>query len=388
MEKFEIIATTIFGLEEILAKELNDIGATDIEILNRAVRFKGDNGLMYKSNFLLRTAVKVLKPIATFFAANEHMLYEKVKKINWDDYMSYDKTFAIDGSTHSDVFTHSKYIALKTKDAIADQFRENYGIRPSVDTENPDLRLNIHIADKTVVISLDSSGNVLSKRNYRLSLTDAPINEVLAAGIILLTDWDRKCDFIDPMCGSGTFPIEAALIANNIPSGKNRNFGFEKWKDFDATLWDKIKLEADSKIIDSGVKIFAQDIDKKALEIAVSNAKRAGVNNLISFDSIDFFKSSHNDAKGIVVMNPPYGERLQINEITDFYREIGSRLKHYFQGCDAWVLSSNFEAFKSFGLRPSRKIKLFNRPLECKLQKYELYQGSKKASKIGKEDIS
>ncbi|NOU16830.1 MAG: class I SAM-dependent RNA methyltransferase [Bacteroidales bacterium] len=385
MEIFEIIATTLFGLEEILAQELRELGAADIEVLSRAVRYKGDREMLYKSNLLLRTAVKVLKPIGTFYAANEQQLYDKIKKINWDEYFSYNKTFAIDGSTHSEIFTHSKFIALKSKDAIADQFREKYSIRPSVDTENPDLRINVHINDKTVIVSLDSSGSSLGKRNYRLAQTEAPINEVLAAGIILLSGWDKTCDFIDPMCGSGTFPIEAALLANNIPSGRNRKFGFETWGDFDLNLWNDVKAKADSNIISSNVKIFANDIDNKALDIAFANAKRAGVSNLITFDTIDFFHTSHDTGKGLVVMNPPYGERLQINEITNFYQDIGSRLKHFYQGCDAWIISANYEALKNFGLRTSKKIKLYNGPLECRLQKYELYQGSKKVSKIGNE---
>lgn len=385
MEIFEIIATTLFGLEEILAAELRELGAADIEVLSRAVRYKGDREMLYKSNLLLRTAVKVLKPIGTFYAANEQQLYDKIKKINWDEYFSYNKTFAIDGSTHSEIFTHSKFIALKSKDAIADQFREKYDIRPSVDTENPDLRINVHINDKTVIVSLDSSGSSLGKRNYRLAQTEAPINEVLAAGIILLSGWDKTCDFIDPMCGSGTFPIEAALLANNIPSGRNRKFGFETWGDFDLDLWNKVKADADSNIISSNVKIFANDVDNKALDIAFANAKRAGVSNLITFDTIDFFHTSHDTGKGLVVMNPPYGERLQINEITNFYQDIGSRLKHFYQGCDAWIISANYEALKNFGLRTSKKIKLYNGPLECRLQKYELYQGSKKVSKIGNE---
>ncbi len=385
MEIFEIIATTLFGLEEILAQELRELGAADIEVLSRAVRYKGDSEMLYKSNLLLRTAVKVLKPIGTFYAANEQQLYDKIKKINWDEYFSYNKTFAIDGSTHSEIFTHSKFIALKSKDAIADQFREKYDIRPSVDTENPDLRINVHINDKTVIVSLDSSGSSLGKRNYRLAQTEAPINEVLAAGIILLSGWDKTCDFIDPMCGSGTFPIEAALLANNIPSGRNRKFGFETWGDFDLNLWNDVKAKADSNIISSNVKIFANDVDNKALDIAFANAKRAGVTSHITFDTIDFFHTSHDTGKGLVVMNPPYGERLQINEITNFYQDIGSRLKHFYQGCDAWIISANYEALKNFGLRTSKKIKLYNGPLECRLQKYELYQGSKKVSKIGNE---
>lgn len=385
MEKFEIIATTIFGLEEVLAAELREIGATGIEILSRAVRFQGDKAMLYKSNLLLRTAVKVLQPIRTFTADNEQQLYDKIKKIDWNDYFSYNKTFAIDGSTYGDVFTHSKFIALKSKDAIADQFREKYSIRPSVDPVNPDIRINVHINDRTVVVSIDSSGLPLSKRNYRLAQNEAPINEVLAAGIILLSGWDKKCDFIDPMCGSGTFPIEAALLANNIPSGRNRKFGFETWGSFDEDLWNEVKAEAEAKIISSDVKIYANDNDNSALNIASANAKRAGVYELITFDYIDFFHTSHNEGQGLVVMNPPYGERLKVDEITNFYQDIGSRLKHFYQGCDAWIISANYEALKNFGLRTSRKIKLYNGPLECRLQKYELYQGSKKASKAGSE---
>ena len=385
MEKFEIIATTIFGLEEVLAAELKEIGAANIEILSRAVRFKGDKAMLYKCNLLLRTAVKVLMPINTFTANNEQQLYDKIKKIDWNDYFSYNRTFAIDGSTYSDVFTHSKFIALKSKDAIADQFREKYTIRPSVDPVNPDIRINVHINDRTVVVSIDSSGAPLSKRNYRLAQNEAPINEVLAAGIILLSGWDKKCDFIDPMCGSGTFPIEAALIANNIPSGRNRKFGFETWGNYDEDIWNEVKAEAESKIINADVKIFAQDIDNSVLDIAAANAKRAGVYELITFDYIDFFHTSHSTGKGHVIMNPPYGERLKVDEITNFYQDIGSRLKHFYQGCDAWIISANYEALKNFGLRTSRKIKLFNGPLECRLQKYELYQGSKKVSKAGTE---
>jgi len=383
LEKFEIIATTIFGLEEILASELREIGATDIELLSRAVRFKGDKAMLYKSNLLLRTAVKILKPIHSFFAANEQQLYDNIKKIDWSEYFTYNNTFAIDGATHSDIFNHSKYVALKSKDAIADQFREKYRIRPSVDPANPDMRINVHINDRSVIVSLDSSGSSLGKRNYRLAQSEAPISEVLAAGIIMLSQWGKTCDFIDPMCGSGTFPIEAALLANNIPSGRNRKFGFEKWNDFDEDLWNKIKDEANSKIIHSDVKIFAKDSDKNIMDIAIENAKRAGVQDFIDFESIDFFQTTHTAGKGIVVINPPYGERLKMDDIINFYKDMGSRLKHFYQGCDAWIISANYEALKFFGLRTSRKIKLFNGPMECRLQKYELYQGSKKASKSG-----
>ncbi|HBX51577.1 MAG: hypothetical protein A2275_07435 [Bacteroidetes bacterium RIFOXYA12_FULL_35_11] len=378
MNPFEIIVTTLFGLEEILASELKELGASDIEILNRAVKCRGDQAMLYKCNYSLRTAIKVLKPIFSFYAADEQQLYDNIKRINWADYLTVKKTFAIDGSTHGGTFTHSKYVALKSKDAIADQFRDRQGIRPSVDIEHPDLRINVHIAEKKVIVSLDSSGSSLGKRNYRLTQTLAPISEVLAAGIILLSGWDKKCDFIDPMCGSGTFSVEAALMAANIPPGRFRSFGFETWNDFDSVLWQKTKDEADALIVPLETRFFANDMDEDALKIAAANAGRAGVKDAISFSKVDFFESSHDAGQGLVVMNPPYGERIKVEEIVPFYKDMGTRLKHFYPGCDAWIISSNYDALKFFGLRPSRKIKLFNGSLECRLQKYELYLGSKK----------
>jgi len=375
---FNITATTLYGLEEVLAEELRSLGALDIEVLNRAVQYKGDLALMYKSNLMLRTAVKILRPISTFRAFNEDQLYQHVRKINWDNYFDTNMTFAIDGSTSGEIFTHSKYAALKSKDAIADQFRDKYGLRPSVDTENPDIRINVHISNEMVHVSLDSSGNILSKRNYRLNQTEASMNEVLAAGIILLSGWNKDSDFIDPMCGSGTLPIEAALIAHNIPPGKNRNFGFQTWLDFDKNLWDEIKADSEQNITTFKKKITAYEIDKKALSVAIINSERAGVKEFIDFKQMDFFESSYEGEKGHVVINPPYGERIEVDEIVDFYKSMGTRLKHFYPGCNAWVISSNFEALKHFGLRPTRKIKLFNGPLECRLHKFELYKGSKR----------
>lgn len=375
---FNITATTLYGLEEVLAEELRSLGALDIEVLNRAVQYKGDLALMYKSNLMLRTAVKILRPISTFRAFNEDQLYHHVRKINWDNYFDTNMTFAIDGSTSGEIFTHSKYAALKSKDAIADQFRDKYGLRPSVDTENPDIRINVHISNEMVHVSLDSSGNILSKRNYRLNQTEASMNEVLAAGIILLSGWNKDSDFIDPMCGSGTLPIEAALIAHNIPPGKNRNFGFQTWLDFDKNLWDEIKADSEQNITTFKKKITAYEIDNKALSVAIINSERAGVKEFIDFKQMDFFESSYEGEKGHFVINPPYGERIEVDEIVDFYKSMGTRLKHFYPGCNAWVISSNFEALKHFGLRPTRKIKLFNGPLECRLHKFELYKGSKR----------
>lgn len=378
METFDIIATTQFGLEEILATELRQLGASDVTILNRAVKFRGDNEMLYKSNLWLRTAIKVLKPIHAFRANNESQLYSGIKKIQWENYFTIKKSFAIDSVCHSTVFTHSQFVALKSKDAIADRFRERVNLRPSVNTENPDVRINIHVSETMVIVSLDSSGNMLGKRNYRIDQVEAPISEILAAGIILLSKWDKKTDVIDPMCGSGTFPIEAAMIAANMAPGRNRKFNFETWLDFDPELYSSIKEEAEKQIVPVDARIFARDIDKKAISITIANARRAGVRDLLRIEGQDFFESEHTEGKAFVFMNPPYDERLQMDKIETFYDEIGSQLKHHYEGCEAWIISSNFDAIKRFGLKPTQKIKLYNGPLECRLLQYEMYSGSKK----------
>ena len=382
MEKFEIIAKTLYGFEQLLAEELREIGATDIEVLTRAVKYRGDNAILYKSNLLLRTAIKILKPIASFNARDEDEFYDNVKRIDWSEYMTTDDTLAIDGITFSDIFTHSQYIALLTKDAIVDQFRDKTGVRPNVELENPNLRINVHIADTTVSISLDSSGKSLGKRGYKTEQNAAPLSEVMAAGIIKLSGWDTTRPFIDPMCGSGTIPIEAALIARNIPVGNFRHFTFENWKDFDSTLWEEIKREANSKIIPFEGKILGFDIDPKSVQISRDNAKRAGVDDIFTVEHMDFFETSPGFDNAHLVMNPPYGERLEEKEdMIDLYKAIGDHFKQHYNGCDAWVLSGNLEAIKFIGLRPSRKIWLYNGPIECKLHKFEMYRGSKKASK-------
>jgi putative N6-adenine-specific DNA methylase len=378
LESFEMIATTLYGLEEILADELRTLGAQEIEILIRAVKFKGDKAMLYKTNLHLRTALKVLKPFAHFMLRDDIDLYKRIKRIEWEQYLSVDGTLAIEATVNGDFFTHSQFVALKSKDAIVDQFREKYGRRPSIDLENPDLRINIHIRDRSCSVSLDSSGASLGKRGYRQEQSLAPMSEVLAAGIIALSGWDKKCNLIDPMCGSGTLPIEAALIASNTAPGRLRTFGFEKWKDFDSGLWTSLKKEADNQITVPSCKIYGSDIENRSVDISKRNAILAGVEKLIEFKKMDFLHSDEHFNNGIVLMNPPYGERMkELEEIIPFYQEIGTQLKHHYEGCDAWVISGNIEALKFIGLRPSRKIRLFNGPLECKLQKFELYRGKK-----------
>jgi putative N6-adenine-specific DNA methylase len=383
LEKFDIIAKTLFGFEQILANELHELGVQEVELLTRAVKYQGDQELLYKSNLYLRTAIKILKPIASFDVNSPEMLYQKVQSIPWDEIMSTSQTFAIDGITKGEVFTHSHFVALKSKDAIVDQFRTKLGVRPSVDIDNPDIRINVHITDTTCNISLDSSGKSLGKRGYKQQQVQAPLSEVLAAGIIMLSGWDMKSPFIDAMCGSGTFPIEAALIARNIPPGSFRSFTFENWNDFDPVLWSKLKREAKRNIIplEDGL-IHAYDIEKRAIDISWENAQNAKVENQISFKNIDFFKTSPETGHGLIIMNPPYGQRLEDeDDIVPLYQEIGNHLKKAYNGWDAWILSGNLNAIKYIGLKPSRKIPLFNGPIDCRLNKFELYQGSKKASK-------
>jgi putative N6-adenine-specific DNA methylase len=377
-EKFEMVATTLLGLEEIVADELRSLGAEGIEILTRAVRFQGDKKLLYKSNLHLRTALKVLKPFTKFMLRDDIDLYKKVKRIEWDQYLSVDGTLAIEATVNGDHFTHSQFASLKAKDAIVDQFREKYDRRPSVDLKNPDLRVNLHINDRTCTVSLDSSNSPLGKRGYRTAQSLAPMSEVLAAGIIALSGWDKKRNFIDPMCGSGTFSTEAALIACNMAPGRLRHFGFEKWNDFDAALWEMLKKEAESQIIKPQCEIVGSDIDARSVEIAKRNAANAGVDQYVRYEQRDFLKSVKQFSNSIIMINPPYGERLkEKEEIVPFYQEIGTQLKHYYENCDAWIISGNIEALKFIGLRPSRKIRLFNGPIECKLQKYDLFKGKK-----------
>jgi putative N6-adenine-specific DNA methylase len=346
------------------------------------VKYRGNLETIYKSNLHLRTAIKILCPIAVFQAFNDDKLYKKIKQVEWEKYMDVTGTFSVDATTFGEVFRHSKFVALRVKDAIADRFRERTGIRPSVDTGNPDLRINIHIADRSCTLSLDSSGDFLGKRGYRLSQTHAPISELLAAGMVILSGWNRRDDFVDPMCGSGTIPIEAAMMALNIPPGSFRSFAFEKWKEFDPDLWKKLKKEADETRIAFKGSIKGYDLEMKAIEVSNENARRAGVHGHVNFERMDFFRSKPTTPSGVVLMNPPYGERMeQKQQIAELYNNVGTHLKHSYMGWDAWIISGNLEAMKRIGLKPSKKIKLFNGPIDCRLQKYELYSGSKNFKK-------
>ncbi len=371
----EMIAKTLMGLEDILAGELVALGAADVTAGRRMVSFRGDKELMYRANFFLRTATRVLKPIRTFEASSADDVYREVYGIEWEQFIEKGQTFAVDSVTYSEEFRNSHYVAYKVKDAIVDYFRDRTGWRPNISVSNPDIQLHIHIADTAATLCLDSSGDSLHRRGYRLETGEAPINEVLAAGIILLTGWDGATDFIDPMCGSGTFLIEAALIARNMAPGLFRkHYAFERWTDFDRELFQSI-YDDDSRERPFEHHIYGYDIDKRAVAMSLSNVRAAGLAKDITVGQMDFKDFVQPEEKAIIVTNPPYGERLSTANLLATYKMIGERLKHAFQGNEAWIISYRDECFHQIGLKPSLKIALNNGSLACELHKYQMFEG-------------
>lgn len=379
MEGFPVIVKTLFGLESVLAREMEDLGLQNIKVLNRAVRFDGTMNDIYLCNLSLRTALNILVPIDEFEAHDEQELYYNIKTIPWFDYMDVDQTFSISATTTGETFKHSKYVSLKSKDAIADKFRDKYDKRPSVDTRNPDIEINIHIYNNKVTVSLDSTGVSLDRRGYRLSKNEAPINEVLAAGILMISEVKKHKVIYDPMCGSGTFSIEAAMIVTNTAPGLNRMFSFQNWSNYEPEVFEDIRNSLIDKQTAPTARILARDTDRKSLDITAENAERAGVDELISLKQEDFLESLPIDSGGIIVLNPPYGERLNPQKIEEFYKSIGDVLKQKYLNHEMWIISSNFSGLKALGLKPTSKKVLFNGSLECKLQQYEMYEGSRRA---------
>ena len=382
-----MVAKTLFGFEELLAKELTQLGAQRVVQGVRVVSFEGDKGFMYKANLGLRTALKILKPIKTFKAVNDVALYKGIQTIDWSDYFSAHQSFLIDTTLHSDHFNHSQYVALKSKDAIVDQFRDNQGKRPNVDKDFPDLRIHVHIDRDQVTVSLDTSGESLHRRGYKTATNIAPINEVLAAGMLMLSGWDGTSHFIDPMCGSGTILAEAAMIACNIPANINRKeFAFEKWSDWDSQLFDNILESLLKKTREFHYTITGYDKAPSAVSKAIDNIQNANLSEYINIKQANFFETEkETDGPLHMVFNPPYGERLDI-DMERFYREIGDTLKNNYSNTHAWFITANLDALKFVGLRPSRKIKLFNGKLEARLVKYEMYAGSKKGKYMNNEE--
>ncbi len=377
MPKNEFIATTLKGLEEILEKEITDLGGENVRKLRRAVAFTGGLSMLYKMNFSLRTAIRILYHIKSVRLRNEEELYKSINQMPWENYLSPNKTIAVKAAVNSPFFNNSHYVALKVKDAIVDRLRDKTGRRPDVDIKQPDLPVHIHIDNSRLDVSLDSSGEPLFKRGYRVDPYEAPVNEVLAAGMILMTGWHGERDFIDPMCGSGTLSVEAAMIAKGIPPGVLRkSYAFQNWRDYDEELYSRI-IESLMVSRTFNYKIYASDISVRAVNAARKNVHSALLEDIVSVSVRDFFDLKPKSEKGLLIMNPPYGERIKQDRINDFYEKIGDHLKSDFKGFDAWLLSANFEAVKKIGLKPTGKKELVNGSLDCKYLKYELFSGKR-----------
>lgn len=376
---FKMVATCFQFLEDVLEKELKDLGAKNTKIARRAVEFTGDLKLMYTSNVAVRTALKILRPLFSFTAKNENHLYNNIKEFEWENLMKLEESFSIDYSVHSDIFPHSQYAALKMKDAIVDRFKEKLGERPNVEKKDPDHRFHLRIQESNVQLSIDSSGDPLFKRGYRRSTSVAPINETLAAGIILKSDWDRSSNFMDPMCGSGTIAIEAALLAKDIaPNLHRKRFGFESWKDFDQNLFMDVLKELRDKQKEIDFKFIARDKNSESIRAARENIHAAGLSKVISVQQEDMFHSEKPFEEGTMIFNPPYGERIQLRDAESFYTTIGDSLKHDYTGIESWIISMEDKWLKSIGLKASKKIDLMNGNLKCKLVKFETFEGKRK----------
>jgi putative N6-adenine-specific DNA methylase len=373
------LAKTFFGFESILARELLSLGAKNVNELNRMVAFEGDQGFLYKANLSLGCALRILMPIATFRVLNQSQLYDAMMSIPWSQYFEVNKTFAIDTVLFSDHFSNSMFVSQKAKDAVVDHFRAATRKRPDVNTSEPDVRINLHLSGDNMTVSLDSSGSSLHLRGYKTVTNIAPINEVLAAGILHLSEWTGQRNFFDPMCGSGTLAIEAAMIACRIPHAIHRKeFSFMHWASFDQALYETVRQSALNKVREFHFSIYAQDKSPSAVRKTEENLENAGLSQFAKISRADFFKTLPPTNSPLhMVFNPPYGERLAIDEIP-FYNEIGNTLKHHYSGSEAWIISSNFEALKHIGLKHTKKIKLYNGKLEARLQRYSLYEGSVK----------
>ena len=390
-ERFKMVAKTMVNLEEVLADELRVMGAENINVLTRAVEFDGDMRLLYRANYCCRTALAILKPFAEFEAKNDQELYNQVYKIRWEKLLDVDGTFMIDSTTSGEVFTHSYYAALKTKDAIVDRFRRNFGKRPNIDTEQPDFKINLHIRDNHVTLLMNSSGDSLHKRGYRQGVGAAPINEVLAAGLLKIAGWDEvvkakhsSLNFYDPMCGSGTLLIEAAMMANNIPAQYYRSVGFSfmRWKEFNLGEWKLVKNEEDRKIgsLDYEGEIWGNDIDEQVIQQCEKNLEYTKLHHDVMLHVGDFANQDLPEGKTLIVTNPPYGERIKVEDLNALYERLGDTFKQkYGANCKVWLITSDFEAMKHIGLHPSKKIPVQNGSLDCRLLHFELYDGSKKA---------
>ena len=374
-----IIAKTLKGLEDVLKQEIIDLGGQNIERLTRAVKFEGDTALLYKSCLMLRTAIRIMKFQGEYKVLSYDDVYKLIKRLPWETIFGLRDTFAIRAVTSSVKMNHSVFLGQKFKDAIVDRFYTKFEKRPNVNPINPDFWIDIHLRENNMLtVSIDASGESLHMRGYRTYPVEAPINEVLAAGLIKLSGWNPEIKFLDPMCGSGTIAIEAALMAKNLPPHvRSRKFGFMNWKDFDAKLWDQIKTDAYKGLQQPQYKIKAFDKSLQAIKAAETNAREAGIEGFIEFKRQDFFKEEVFEHH-TVITNPPYDERLKLDDALDFYNKIGDHLKKCYINSTFYIISSNIESLKQIGLKPSSRVHLLNGALEAEFQKYEIYEGSKR----------
>lgn len=380
-DTFDMVAKTFQGLEDVLAEELRELGAADVEPGRRMVSFRGDKAMLYKANFCCRSALRILKPFYSFRAHTPDKLYDRVKEYDWSQLLTPEKTFAIEVTVNSDDFTNSRFVTYRVKDAIADWFRDRdpRGRRPGVRLSDADVVINVHISNNDVTLSLDSSGESLHRRGWREAQTEAPINEVLAAGIILKSGWRGNTAFIDPMCGSGTFLVEAALIAANIAPGIYRKgFAFENWPDFDRELFDSIYND-DSGEREICCPIIGADISPRAIDVATRNLKRAGVAKYVDLQLKPLRAWEEAPAEGVLITNPPYGERLKPDDLDGLYELLGTKLKHVFTGYHAWIIGYKDETMAHIGLAPSSKETLYNGSLQCELREYVIFSGDKRS---------
>jgi len=379
-ETYPLLAKTFEGLEDLLVEELAELGATEIVKQNRAANFKGNDEVLYRVNYASRFALRILKPLFHFNAEDPRELYLKARELDWGKVFNLHHTFSIDTlAFNSEPFQNTMYASLKLKDAIADHFRDKYGARPYIEKDNADIRINLHISGEKCVISLDSSGESLSLRGYRRQEHVAPVNEVLAAALVKISGWDGNTNFIDPMCGSGTILIEAAMKMLGIPAGYFRkSYSFHNWTDFNAKLWAEIRDEYAFQQIRPKVKIKGGDLSDAAVLKAGDNIREAGLQRYISVEKSDIKEFKPPRGGGVLLTNPPYGDRFKVEDLRELYTEMGNQFKNRFTDYTAWVLSADLEALKSIGLRSSEKFKLFNGALESRFVRYDLFEGSQR----------
>lgn len=381
-----ITLKTLFGFEEVLKEELNELGYKDVKVLNRAVQIEGTWKDVYFLNLFSRCSISILVEIEKFFIRNEEDLYKKCMKIDWSKYFDVNKTFAVKGAVFSDLFTHTQYPFLVVKDAICDVFREKEGIRPDVNIKTPQILFDVYINKQNVIVSLNTSGAPLFQRGYRQAVGDAPLNEVAAAGLIRMSGWDRKSMFVDPFCGSGTLLIEAALLASGIPSNIERqHYAFKNFANYDAKVWEEIYENAPKRVSSLPCKIVGSDIDSEMVLKARRNLSGLPIGRFVEVENLSFEELINPVEAGVMVTNPPYGERMG-EDIEELYSKLGDWMKAELKGYTCWMISSSEEGFKNVGLRPERKIKLFNGDLECSFRKYSIYDGSKKGKYMNLEE--